>query len=117
MTETTTPQNGHADNEKAAPVRPEIPGQTIVQLEEADAKMAREAAASVMIVNAALGEERAAYLAREKELLAQLQERQQDYASTVRTMTKKYIRTKGQFNFSPELGAFVGFEHPEKQEE
>ena len=108
-----------ADVEKSevVPIRPQIAGKITIMLSEADAEMAREAAAQVAVLHAAIGEERTAYLLRERELLAQLQTHQQDYGSTVRALSKRYITTKGQFNFSPDLGAFIGFEQTETKED
>jgi hypothetical protein len=109
-----TPTNGKPEvatvHDALANVQQLVPGmeKRVIEVPEDDARVAREDAAELAAVYQEIGEEYMRHRFHIANLTQRLSEKQAAYSNTVGTLSKKHVKEKGQYDFLPDIGAFVG---------
>jgi len=81
---------------------------TVIAVSEIDARITNQAAEAYAVVLTAIGEETMRHRQRLDELAKLALDKQMIYSHSVTELSQKYVTEPGQFEYSPELGAFVG---------
>ena len=104
-----TPSNGTAET-ALAQIR-DLPGmeKRVVQVPEDDALVGKEAAAELAATYQEVGEEYMRHRLTIAELTRKLSDKQTVYSNTVQMLSKKHVKEQGQYDYLPDVGAFVGF--------
>lgn len=90
---------------------------SVVTVSEEDAAGTREQISAIMRALAALGAEEERHASARAGLLGHITAARSEYEFAVRVLTRKYIHVIGDFEYRPEIGAFVALGMERKDEQ